>query len=502
MDIETQLKNFLKHALTYASGDLLRKVVGFLMIPIYTRYLMTTGYGVLEIMDSTVTVIALFWGLRISSAVVRFYYEYDEEKEKQEVISTALIAIFITAIFLVIISQCISDKVSYLIFDTPYYEKYFKIAFVTLALSLICGVPESSLIAGKRSMFYTCINVFVFVSYLSLNIFFVVFAKKGILGILYSSLITKSAYTIFLCFWFLVNHKVSFSFNKLKNMIKYGLPLLPASIGMFILNYSDRFILQKLTTSAEVGIYALGYKLAFMLAFLVIEPVKRILDPQMFDISRESNGRDTMSKMFTYLVLILVFCGLGLASFAKPAINIMATPAFYPAVKAIPFILLGYILMGASTFFQSALMITKRTHYIGLSVILAAITNPIFNLLLIPKYGAMGAAYSTAISFLSMLVIVYYFSQKSYHIDCEWSRILKIVTCGLFLFFLDQIIAAEKTFVSIIYKLFLLGSFPILLYFLNFFTGEEMHSIRVTASRWRRRFRILGDRSENILKEL
>jgi len=134
--------------------------------------------------------------------------------------------------------------------------------------------------------------------------------------------------------------------------------------------------------------------------------------------------------------------------------------------------------MGASTFFQSALMITKRTHYIGLAVILAAITNPILNIILIPKYGAMGAAYSTAISFFIMLMILSYFSQRLYRINCDWSRILKIAVAILLVLSLDHAFAPETSLASCGIKLLWLSCVPAILFFLKFYTRKELYGIR------------------------
>ena len=473
----SEIKKFLKHSFIYGIGALLSKIVGFLMIPLYTRYLTTSDYGVLELLDLTSTIVSIFISMRIGSAVIRFYYESADELEQKKVVSTAYMATFVSALLVILFSQIFSIRLSSLIFDTNVYDKYFKLVFMATALSLISSVPEAYLMARKQSIFYTIISLMTLSSYLIFNIYFIVFLKMGILGILYSSVITKIFNSSVLSFYCITKNSLFFSFTKFKSMLKFSLPLIPANVGTFILNYADRFILQKLATTAEVGIYALGYKFGYMLPVLVMGPINMIWVPQMFELASKSDKK-TIEKMFTYIMLILIFCGLGLILLTKDAIRIMATPPFYPAYKVVSFVVLGYIFRGMASFFWDGIMIAKKTIYIGISVFVSALSNILLNILLIPQFRAMGAAYSTAISFFIMFVLIFYFCQRVYSIKCEWGRISKIAVVSLFIFFLNQWIVLHPVLLSLLFKTFLLTSFPFLLYLINFYTNDELSRIQ------------------------
>ena len=94
----SEIKKFLKHSFIYGIGALLSKIVGFLMIPLYTRYLTTSDYGVLELLDLTSTIVSIFISMRIGSAVIRFYYDSADELEQKKVVSTAYMATFASAL--------------------------------------------------------------------------------------------------------------------------------------------------------------------------------------------------------------------------------------------------------------------------------------------------------------------------------------------------------------------------------------------------------------------
>jgi len=197
----------------------------------------------------------------------------------------------------------------------------------------------------------------------------------------------------------------------------------------------------------------------------------------MFELASKSDKK-TIEKMFTYIMLILIFCGLGLILLTKDAIRIMATPPFYPAYKVVSFVVLGYIFRGMASFFWDGIMVSKKTIYIGISVFVSALSNILLNILLIPQFKSMGAAYATAVSFFIMFCLVYFFCQKVYPISCEWNRISKITSVSLFIFFLAHLVSSQNLIISLLIKIIFLVSFPVLLYFLGFYVPEEINKIR------------------------
>lgn len=468
-----ELKSFIKHSFIYSLGNLIAKALGFFFIPIYTRYLTPKDYGILELLELTATIISMFLGMRIGVAIIRFYYDFEKEIEKQELIGTSLLILLFIALLIIIFSQLFSREISFLIFDTYIYGKFFKIVFLYTALSLIASVSESYLIARKQSFLYTIVTLSTLVSYITFNIYFIIFRKLGVLGILYSSLITKALNSSSLTIYCILKNKLRFSFQKLVYILKFSLPLIPAAFGVFILNYADRFILQKFVNTSSVGIYSLAYKFAYMLPFLVLQPIQMILTPQMFEISQKKEGIEIISKMFTYVFLIICFASLVISIFAKDVITIMTTPAFYGAYKMIPFITLGYAFMGISNFLQACLMIKKRTCYIGIAVFISALCNIFLNFFLVPKFSIMGAAYATTVSFFIMFVFFYFFSQRTLSIKYEWIRLIKIILISMLIFYLSHLLKLPLIY-SILFKFAVLLVFPILLFVVNFFTTEEM----------------------------
>ena len=107
--MKKEFGSLAKHSAVYAVAEILKKGVGFFMIPVYTAFLMPSDYGLLEIIDLTINLAGMFIGLRLGSALIRYHHEYDTIEEKQEVYTTALITTTFISLFLWVLVYPLSE---------------------------------------------------------------------------------------------------------------------------------------------------------------------------------------------------------------------------------------------------------------------------------------------------------------------------------------------------------------------------------------------------------
>lgn len=467
------IKKLIKHSTIYGLGSILGKVVGFLMIPLYTHYLTPNDYGVLELIDITISVAGLFTGMGISAAIFRFYYHYSDTKDKNEVISTAFIFVTAMAALVVAVAISLADSISTLIFDTSEYAYYLQLMFVSFLFSTIASVPESYIMAKQKSALFTSVSIGTLVLNLALNIYVVAFLKMGVLGIVYVSAIMRSVNAAFWLFLTIPRVGISFSFYKLKELLRYGIPLVPANVGMFVMTFADRFFLSHFVSLSAVGIYSLGYKFGFMISILLIQPFNRIWQAQMFEIAKKQDAKKIFAKMLTYFSYVVLFAVLGLSVFIKDAIRFIADSSFFMAYKIVPIVALACFFGGTYFFFQIGLLLKKKTKYIGYSVAIASCVNLILNYFLIVYIGTIGAALSALLTNIVMAGIVYFYSQKLYRIDYEFGRISKLFAVASILYCLSCLVNIDSIVISMLVKSFFILSFPFLLLAVGFYTNEE-----------------------------
>lgn len=470
-------KKLIKHSAIYGTGIVLSKIVGFIMLPIYTRFLTPQDYGVLQLLVLTTDIISMVIAVGISNAVLRFYYQYEKQEDRNEVVSTALLSsIIIFAFFFIFLFQ-LSPFFSDLVFHDRHYILYFKLIFLNLLLTAGYEVPLVFIRAQQKSAKFVKLSLIRLILQLSLNIYFVVILRKGVLGILYSTIISSVLMSLYLSLDTFRQVKFHFSMNKAKELYKYGGPLIFSNIGAFVLTFSDRYFLKFYATLSDVGIYSLGYKFAMLMSIFVIAPFNQIWSAQMFEIANKDGANHIFKKVFTHFALVLVIFGLFLSLFTKDAIRLMANPSFWEAYKVVPVVVLAYMIYGFFMMSRVGILVSKRTGHLALITVVASCFNLLFNYLFIPRFTTMGAAWATVLSFLIRFLGVYFISQRIMPISYEWLKISKLFALAALFYFFSTFSPYHSLLSSIGFNTLLFSVFLVVLYKIDFLSNDEKRKL-------------------------
>ena len=483
-----ELKSLTKHGAIYSFGGVLGKFVGFLMIPLYTHFLSPADYGTLELLDLSVALFGLAVMMWMNAAIIRYYYEYEDQKNRNEVISTVLIAAAVLGMLSAAGGIVFSKQLSSLILKTSSYYKFFWLLSITFFFSTLNSVSFSYLRAKQRSGLVSICGVITMLMSLSLNVYFIAFLKIGVIGILYSSLISTALSALVLTVVTIWEVNLGFSFKKLQALAVFGAPLVITSLAAFALNFSDRFFLERFTNVSSVGIYALGYKFAFMLSFLVVQPFDMIWSARMYEIAKKPNGAKLFSQIFRYYSLILVTAALGLSLIIKDVIGIVASASFREAYKIVPVVALAYVFQGSYRFMVGGIYIEKRTYSVGIISAASLALNLTLNYILIQRFGGMGAAWATALSFLFMAGLSYIVSEKVHPVAYHLGAFFLSIGVAAALYWCAIKLSFPSLILSLSIKLLIFIAFPIALYLVGFFKDDEITKLKRTVqSLWANR---------------
>ena len=468
-----RFRETLVHASVYSVASFLQKGVGFLMIPVYTHYLSPHDYGILELIDLFVVLVTMLAAMGLGGAIVRFYHAEKDETSKREVASTALAGVLVLVGVLFLLLQGSTQTVSNWIFQSDDYAIYFRIVAFTVVLQTLATVPESVLLAQKRSKIISAITLLTFVSYLSLNILFIVGLKMGVMGMLLSTVITK-VFNTSMNFWVARGSFVwSFSVQKFRAMAKFGMPLIPTSLAMLAIHYADRFFVQRYGSADELGLYSLGYKFGMILSVLISQPIFNIFNTLRFEMVDDDDPGAGFGRIFTYIFIIMVYAALGIIVLSPEAINIMAPDDYQGAAAVVTPIVVSYVFFGAQNFFTSGMFIGYKTGYLPVVTIGTAVANALLNLVLVPAFGIVGAAYSTLLTFAILAAATLWCSQKVYHIQFEVPRLVKLAGVAACLYGLCCLVGGNL-WLTILVKALLLACFVPALLVVGFFEAEEL----------------------------
>ncbi len=460
MLILSEVKHLFKHTAIYGFSNVLGKAIGFLMIPVYTRYLSPANYGVLELLELGMSVISIVVGIGLANAVARFLFLYDNEIKKKEVISSSLISLSVISLIVIWIGWTYSGFFSSLLFSDSQYAFFVKLSFIGFAFNSLLEVPLVYLRAQERSLFVVIFSLIRLISQLFLNILFLVYMKLGVVGILYSTAITSVAFTIYLLFWAIRQTGLRFNREIQWDMIKFGSPLIFYQASFFVIHFGDRFILRHVADLSEVGIYSLGYKFGMLsIAFLIHQPFWMIWGVRQYKLIEEPNGEKTYGDTFLVFAIVLLCSWLAISLFSQEIVTFVAEKRYLACYRIIPIVALGYVFRAYADFFAGILLIEKKTVYLSLLALLGAFYCLVNYLILIPRWHGMGAAIATLSTFSFMALINLVISNRIRKIEYHLKKIGVITIYAGILIYIGRFLVIPGSLSTIFMKLGLLFLF-------------------------------------------
>lgn len=478
-------KLLARHSLIYGLGIFLNQAVALLLLPIYTHYLSVNDYGVKELISITMNIISMLTTTAVSAAVFRFYFDSEDAKEKDSVIGTAIISIMIIGGLILGSVLLISPMLGQLVLNSREQSFLFNIAATSLCAQTVNGVSLDYLRANRKSLHFIIVSSFSLLTQVGLNIFFIVYLGKGVTGIFISTLIASILMFAYLTLPIIVKVRFRFSLKKLKAMLKFGLPMVPSSIGAFVVHSSDRFFIKAFCSVGDAGLYSLGYRFGILPGTFVSQPFNQVWMPRRLEVYKEPNAEVVFGRIFTYFLFLIVFFGLGISVLSETILMIISAPEFWKAYKVVPIIVLANIIFTMHYHFNMGIVISKKTKYFAFINFSNGCLVLMLNTVLIKYFGVFGAAYATLFAFVYKVVLTYYFSNRLYKIYFEGKRILKIAIVAALLFFLCHCIEIKNIYLDGGLKLVTILFYPLILLLIQFFTDEEKAKVSAIARKLR-----------------
>lgn len=487
-----EIHTALRHTAVYGLGSVLAKALGFLMLPFYLHYLTPMDYGLLEILDLSMSLFGMVLHMGIAPALLRRYCTAKTIEDKKIVVSTAFLFVVATAVIAFVSGLGLLRPVSLMLFGPKVPVIYLLLSFGSFACSYISNLSRTYLRALEKSGLLTTLDTVALFIMLGLNIYFIAVLKLGPLAIVLSPFLVGVAQVVLLSGWILRKVGVAFNGSELRQMVRFGLPLILSNLAIFALNFSDRFFLQHLRSLDVVGIYAVGYKFAFMINYLLVQPFYFMWQARMYVIHEQPQHEKIFSQIFVLYALVLTYAALALSMFSPEIVRVMAGPRFLGAQAVIPLVALSYVFCGIGHYVQLGMFLANRTRLIGFVSVVAGILNLGLNYTLISRYGMVGAAWATLLSFVAIAVGSYCVSQSVYPLRLGVGRVLTGILLSVCVYLVGQRGVPGWPWATLAIKGLLLASFPILLWKLRILSAAEIGTVASLKDRTLARFSSLA----------
>lgn len=468
----------LKQSVIYGSGQVAAKGIGFLLLPLYTRFLTPADYGVLALLLVTQSIADIVMRAGVATGVLRFYILAEDEEERRRVGATASHFVFAWSLLFTAVLIWLSPKISVLLFSSDAYLLHVRLIALATFGSALQAAPFALLRARQRAGQYVTLSLVRFVLGAGLNIYFVAVLRHQVLGIVEGTLIATGITTVLVYLLLFRSLFLPASVGVMRRLLAFSLPFMPTMMAGWVLTMADRYLLKYLGTMTDVGLYSVGYKIGLLVNFLLVAPFGIAWGPFMFSAAKGSDARQTYARLLTYIFFALTGCAVVLSLFAPELLRIVTTPAYYGASRVVLLVALSYALYGCHLVLTTGLNLTKRTYYFPLLFGAAALANIGLNFALIPRYGMMGAAWATIVAYGLMAAGTYLLSQHYYPIPFEWRRIGKSAIVFAAIYFIGSRFHAAPMAVSIVLKGLVVLSIPLLLTLLGFWMPREASVFR------------------------
>lgn len=481
-----RLKYTLKSTIIYSIGNISLKLVGLILLPIYTEHLVVEEYGRWALLEITSQIFVIIIGFRLSIAMIRFFSAEKEDKKKKTIVFSSVFLTFISLLIFNAFLHPIAGSISNLYFGESGMERYFHLLFIWSSVEVLNRLTLDFIRVLQKPVLYVIAVTVRFTLVLGLNIYFVAGRDMGIEGILLGQLIGSIFLFVITMPYLLARMNFSIDFQIMKTLFRYGFPLILSSVSIFLLTMGDRYLIKILMEYERVGIYSLSYKIASVIKLILIQAFQLGFIPIVFNMFDKVDFRRFVSKVFTYYSLILVFASLVLSVFAKDIIFTFAKdPSYFESYKYIPLMLLAFCFQGQQYVFTISLHYVKKVSYLIWITLSAAILNLALNWLLIPKFGLYGSAVAVNVSSFFMAFLTYIISQRKYRIPFELYKVLLIFIVGIGIYLATTFIPVNNIGLSVVLKSTIILLFPFILYPLGFYDAIELSTIAGIWRTWR-----------------
>lgn len=452
-----KLLELLSDSFVYGLSTLLSQIIGFLMLPIYTRHLTPADYGVLAMMNLlTMAFLPLASLCMLSGAYRRLQAQPDEEM-RRTVLSTGLAGVSLFACLSLLLGCFFAEWPALWLVGDKSSSPLVRITMFTVAMTILGDATRIDLRSRRRTRTVASLNIATFVVTLLITIRLVVYDELGVAGVVWGGA-GGALFGMFAGFA-ATRGRFPLRFNRveLRRMLQYGLPIVPhrlVSVGL--MTYSQYYVREMLGLD-EAGLFDMAARFAMPLG-LVINAVQEAWVPYKFHIhANDDRPQEFFRESFTYYLALILYLWVGAAAWGPEVLRLMTDVRFHAAASLVALTGLMRIMWGVYMMMGSGIELSDDTRPYSLISISGLIIVVSLTPLAVPAFGAAGAALSTTAGYLTMAVMARRLARTRFYIAYDWPRIAVLSAvasgCAAISYFFDGLSLVPRLTVAIVISL-------------------------------------------------
>lgn len=449
------MSKLLKNSLIYTIGNVITALSAFFLLPLYTKYLTVSDFGITNSMQIISSVLVIVSSLALERSLFRVYYDYHTEKEKRDFLGTIFISIIGSGCAGLLLCFLASRYLNMLFSSIPFHPYYTLTIFYSFVLSII-NFTQTVAQVRQNARQFIFISITTLLVTVAANLIFILKFHEGALGYLRGVLYGGLCVIPFALYYIHSSINYTFSMVKLKSALLFSLPILPSLIAAWVLNLSDRVFIDRFYTLADVALYSLGYRIASLVIFMS-SAIFMSYNPLFYNIANRKDlsveeQKSRIYKINSAIIILIGIIGLGILLCSDAALKLFFPKNYMASYAYISVLVLSFIISQVTGLFNLMVYQNKRTKPVAIITICCAILNISLNYFLIPRYGVFCAVLSNLICNVVNFLLIYLLAKKNYFISIDWVVVMKILLCYIAVYLINQAVIDEKLLTLIIIK--------------------------------------------------
>jgi O-antigen/teichoic acid export membrane protein len=477
-----QIGRLARHSAIYGLGGIVSRLLAVFLLPLYTHYLTTSDYGKIETLVAGTAVLTIVLRAGISSAFFRFYFDSPEREARRRVLRTSFWFTMSTATAGLLAGLALAEPIAAGLFGDGGDAGLVRAAFVGLWAQMNYEQLTALFRVEERSTAFVFASLANILLTVGATVLLVVVLDRGPLGVLVGNF--TGTLLVYLALLGYRREQLGLELDRslLREMNRFGLPLVPSALFLWATNFSDRFFLVTLADAAEVGRYSLAVRIASAMV-LLLTAFRTAWPAFAYSLEEDREARRTYGFVLTYLVFITSWIALALSLLAPWLVQWLAPSNrdFWPAADVVPPLAFAAVAFGGYIVMAIGVGRARRTQFNWVVTGVAAALNVALNLLLVPRYGMEGSAVATIASYTLMFAGMTLNAQRVYRVPYQWRRVATLVAVAVGLTVLGKVLD-----VALPLAIGLSLVFPLALLPLGFYLPAERARLRARLRREQR----------------
>lgn len=428
----TIIKTLTKDTIIYGGADLISKLIAFFSFPIFAAALNPSSYGALELILTATSLLGLFLNFGLNNAVQRFYWDHGVDAiERCAIVTTGLFLLCCLGLLILAVGMSVAPWL--IAYAADRHWPISGVAVVAALLLMVFSQVTAYSLDILRLHFlpwrFIALSFTSRVAGVILSLIAVVAWEMGVDGLLAAQAIGMmliAPLSILVIAKDLSLMRVSLKW--LKELSNFGYPFIFTGLAFWLFGALDRWMLASMASIEEVGIYSVAFRFASVLTF-VVSAFAQAWSPHAIKIKTDNpkSYRKIYGHVLVVLLALTTVLGGSLALFSGELIGLMMPAIYRESALSLIILTLGIILQSTQQITAIGISIERKTSLFTKLVAVALIFNALLNFLLIPRFGATGAASATLAAYLLLSAMYFFATQKIHPLEIEWRKLALLV---------------------------------------------------------------------------